>query len=305
MDNDDCLPEEWGILRSWLPQDLNASAKRFDFFQRARGLTDGERWLRLILMHVAGGLSLAQTAVRARELGVASISGVALFKRLRKAEAWLGSLCQHLLAEQQNRLGPCPWPSQYRVRAIDATDIQEPGSTGSAWRLHYSIALPELVCDHYELTDQHGGESLGRFQFKKGQLILADRGYSRAPGVVKVLQSGAALLMRWHVTALPLQDPHGRPLDLLLRVRELVKHMAQDWNVQFFYQGKVCRLRLCALRKNRLATERARRQVQENHAAQGLYGQSSFDALSQPLAGGTGLQAFEKFALSRSCAQEQ
>jgi hypothetical protein len=281
MDNDDGLPEDWEILRSWLPQDLNARARQFDFFQRARGLTDGERWLRLILMHVAGGLSLEQTAVRAKELGLASISGVALFKRLRKAEAWLGSLCQHLLAEQQTRLGRCLWPSQYRVRAIDATDIQEPGSTGSAWRLHYSIALPELVCDHYEVTDPHGGEGLGRFQFKKDQLILVDRGYSRAPGVAKVLQSGATLLMRWHVTALPLQDSQGRPLDLLRRVRGLVKHTAQDWNAQFFYQGKVYRLRLCALRKNRLATERARRQVQEKARADGYEASAETLALAE------------------------
>ena len=160
------LPEEWEILRSWLPEDLNGLAKQCQFLRRARGLTDSERWLRLILMHVAGGLSLEQTSVRARELGLAHISGVALFKRLRQAEAWLRSLCQHLLTEQRSLLGRCDWPSQYRVRAIDATDIQEPGSTGSAWRMHYSLVLPELVCDHYELTDQHGGESLGRFEFQ-------------------------------------------------------------------------------------------------------------------------------------------
>ncbi len=277
MNNDDCLPEDWEILRRWLPEDLNARAKRFDFFQRTRGLTDGERWLRLILMHVAGGLSLEQTALRARELGLASISGVALFKRLRKAEAWLGSLCQHLLAEQQNRLGQCLWPSQYRVRAIDATDIQEPGRTGSAWRLHYSITLPELVRDHYEVTDQHGGESLGRFQFKKDQLILVDRGYSRATGVAKVLESGAALLMRWHTTALPVQDPHGRALDLLALLRGLPKHNSDHWKVQFFHQGKVYRLRLCAIRKNRLATERARRQVLDNAQIHGY--QASAESL--------------------------
>lgn len=84
---DDALPDEWEILRSWLPADLNARARQHQFFQRERGLTDGERWLRLILMHVAGGLSLEQTALRARELGLAQISAVALFKRLRKAEA--------------------------------------------------------------------------------------------------------------------------------------------------------------------------------------------------------------------------
>jgi hypothetical protein len=35
------------------------------FFQRKRGLQDPECWLRLILMHVSGGLSLKQTVVSA------------------------------------------------------------------------------------------------------------------------------------------------------------------------------------------------------------------------------------------------
>jgi hypothetical protein len=265
----DALPEEWEILRSWLPEDLDAQARQHQFFQRARGLTDGERWLRLILMHVAGGLSLEQTALRASELGLAQISGVALFKRLRKAEAWLRSLCQHLLVEQQSRMGRCVWPSQYRVRAIDATDIQEPGSTGSAWRMHYSICLPELICDHYELTDQHGGERLGRFEFKKGQLILADRGYSHWAGAAKVLDSGAALLMRWHTTAFPVRAIGGRAFDLLGRLRQLPNRSSGEWKVQFVYQGKVYRLRLCAIRKNRLAAERARRKAQHKAQSEG------------------------------------
>jgi len=56
--HDETLPEEWEILRDWLPKDLDARARTHRFFQRTRGLTDGECWLRLILMHVAGGLSL-------------------------------------------------------------------------------------------------------------------------------------------------------------------------------------------------------------------------------------------------------
>ena len=215
--------------------------------------------------------------MRARELGLAKVSSVALFKRLRKAEAWLRSLCQHLLNEQQQRLGPCAWPSQYRVRVIDATDIQEPGSTGSAWRLHYSIGLPDLVCDHYELTDQHGGESLGRFEFKKDQLILVDRGYSRGPGVVKVLESGAALLMRWHSKAFPIQDRRGRAFDVLDSLRGLPKRGAAEWKVRCFYGGKVYRLRLCAMRKNRLAAERARRKAQYHAQTDG--GQISAESL--------------------------
>lgn len=215
-------------------------------------------------MHVAGGLSLEQTALRARELGLADISAVALFKRLRRAEPWLRDLCQHLLAEQQKRLGSCAWPTEYRVRAIDATDVQEPGSTGSQWRIHYSLRLPELICDHYEVTDQHGGEHLERFEFKKDQLILVDRGYSHWAGVSKVLDSGAALLMRWHPKTFPVQACKGRKFDLLKKVRSLSKHSPEQWKVQFQYHQQWYYLRLCALRKSRAAAERARRRVAEH-----------------------------------------
>jgi hypothetical protein len=260
MSNDD-LPEEWEILRSWLPDDLNGRARKQHFFQRARGLTDAELWLRLILMHVAGGLSLEQTVVRSRELGLAEVSGVALFKRLRKAEAWLRDLCQYLLAEQQRRLGRCVWPSKYRVRAIDATDVEEPGSTGTSWRIHYSIRLPELICDHYELTDSHGGEKLGRFRFGRDELILADRGYSHRAGAAQVLDSEAALLMRWNPAVFPVKAAGGGDFDLLGHLRQLPKRGAREWQVEFEHQGKTYSLRLCATRKNRVASERARRKA--------------------------------------------
>jgi hypothetical protein len=257
----DHLPEEWEILRAWLPEDLDERAKRCAFFQRQRGMTDGERWLRMILMHVAGGLSLEQTALRARELGLADVSGVALFKRLQQAEKWLQNLCQHLLVEQRRRLGRCEWPKEYRVRAIDATDVQEPGSTGTAWRIHYSIRFPELICDHYELTDRHGGEKLGRFEFAANDLILADRGYSHRPGAAKVLDSGAALLMRWNPAVLPVQRPGAKPWNLLAELRKLPQRAPRQWDVEFEFEGRTYSLRLCAIRKSRLAAQRARRKA--------------------------------------------
>lgn len=275
--SEDALPEEWEIIRDWLPEDLDMRARKQRFFQRARGLNNAECWLRLILMHVAGGLSLEQTAMRARELDLADISGVALFKRLRRAEAWLKDLCQYLINEQQRRLGDCRWPRQYRVRAIDATNVREPGSTGSDWRIHYSIRLPELVCDHYEVTDEKQGEGLGRFEFKSDELILADRGYSHSAGAAKVLDSAAALLMRWHPKAFPVQAVGGKSFDLLGRLRRLHKHSAAEWKVQFVCQQRVYYLRLCAVRKSRLAAERARRRTL-NDAKAGSY-QASTESL--------------------------
>jgi hypothetical protein len=257
----DALPEEWTVLRGWLPTDLDERARRHGFIQRARGLTDAEQWLRLILMHVAGGLSLEQAAVRAGELGLAQVSGVALFKRLRKAEPWLRDICQYLLAEQQCRMKAQSWPGRYKVRVIDATDVQEPGDTGSAWRLHYSIQLPALLCDHYELTDCSGGEKLGRFTFSPDELVLADRGYCHRAGAAQVLDSGAALLLRWNPAAFPLQPKGGRLLNLLTLLRSVPALEAKEWPIEFCHAGKVYRLRLCAIRKNRMSAERARKKA--------------------------------------------
>lgn len=260
--NDHALPEEWEILRHWLPDDLNQRARETGFMQRARGLQDAECWLRLILMHVAGGLSLQQTVVRARELGLARVTGVALFKRLRKAERWLADLTRYLLSEHQRLLGvPPPLRMPYRMRIVDATDIQEPGDTGTSLRVHYSLRLPELTCDHYELTDAGGGEKLGRFMFHPGELVLADRGYSHRAGVATVLEAKAEVLLRWNPATLPVEGPQGEAWALLPRLRALRAKEVGHWPVSFIWDGKRYGLRLCARRKSRTQAECARRKA--------------------------------------------
>jgi hypothetical protein len=260
--SDVALPEEWAILRDWLPDELEERARKTGFMQRARGLQDAELWLRLILMHVAGGLSLQQTAVRARELGLAQITGVALFKRLRKAERWLADLTQFMLAEHQRLFGihtvlRVPYP----MRIIDATDIQEPGETGTSLRVHYSLRLPELRCDHYELTDAQGGEKLGRFSFRPAELVLADRGYSHRAGVAAVLEAKAHVLLRWNPATFPVEDPQGKPWDLLWRLRALRVREVGQWPVSFAFGDRRYALRLCARRKSWTKAQSARKKA--------------------------------------------
>jgi hypothetical protein len=256
---EDALAEDWAILANWLPKDLDAHAKASGFLRRARGLQDAGLWLRLMLMHVAGGLSLKQTAVRARELELAEVSSVALFKRLRVAERWLQRLTKHLLAEQRQRLQSRPWPWKGSLRVIDATEVQEPGSTGSCWRVHYSLRLPEMACDYYELTDSGGGEKLGRFEFKPNELVLVDRGYSHRAGVAHVLQVGAHVIMRWNHALFPLQTADGGSFHVLSRVKSLRVGQEAEWPVSFEHEGRRMALRLCVRRKGRLAAQQALR----------------------------------------------
>src|SRR5665213_228948 len=147
------------------------------------------------------------------------------------------------------------------MRIIDATDIVEPGDTGTSLRVHYSLRLPELTCDHYELTDKHGGEKLGRFVFRAGELVLADRGYSHRAGVAAVLDAGADVLLRWNPATFPVQSPQGGSWDLLPRLRPLGVREAGHWQVSFHFKGRRYGLRLCARRKSRTQAERARRKA--------------------------------------------
>lgn len=260
----DALPEHWEILRGWLPSDLNERAGACGFFKRARGLQDGECWLRLILMHVAGGLSLQQTVVRAQELGLAKVSSVALFKRLSNAENWLRNLTAYVLASNSFHADlRTPNRLPYRLRIIDATDVSEPGETGTRLRVHYSLRLPELTCDHYELTDAQVGEKLGRFKFQPDDLILADRGYSHRAGVACVLEAKAQILVRWNPAVFPVEGRSGELWPLLEHLRKLELREVGHWAVWFVQGGRRYQLRLCARRKSRIHAERARTKALE------------------------------------------
>ena len=87
------MDEEWELLASFLPAEWRDLARETGAMRRARGeITSPEVLLQILLLHVATGLSLRQTVARARAQGLASLSDVALLKRLRTSEAWLGEL---------------------------------------------------------------------------------------------------------------------------------------------------------------------------------------------------------------------
>ena len=152
------LEEEWEFLTGLLPKDWREQARTTGALRRARGVESADRLLKLILMHTATGLSLRQTVVRAREQSVADISDVALLKRLRSSEAGRRGLTSGMTEMGQEEIvhRVC---ARRRVRAVDATTIVEQGGAGTDWRVHYTLRLPDLHCDFFELTDEQGGET--------------------------------------------------------------------------------------------------------------------------------------------------
>lgn len=263
------LKEEWSHIRAMLPSDLEASARQQGACRRNRGgLADAETLLRVLLMHAGGGLSLEQTVLRARENGIAEVSPVALHKRLQACEKWLGELTRGMLSSLPLGLAPV-LPVSRTVRILDATCVQRPGSSGTDWRLHYSLKLPELVCDFFEVTDEHGGESFKRLPTVAGQIILADRAYSRPPGIACLLEAKADVVVRLLPSNVPLQRKNGSEFDLLKALRSLQGHQPGEWLVSFKHGHRSYAMRLCAVRKTQMASERERKKRKYEAARKG------------------------------------
>jgi hypothetical protein len=252
--------EDWPIVCTFLPKGWQEMARSSGALRRARDIPNAEALLRLLLMHVANGYSLAETAVRASELGM-NLSAVAVFKRLRASEEWF-----RWLAEQERSRERVTVESQGRpVRIVDATTVSEPGSTGTDWRVHYVVNLASLQCDFFELTDVKGGETLRRIPVKAGDIMMGDRIYATPVGAAHVQAAKADLLVRLNRQSLPLYAGSEKQVDVLRLFRPLRIGHTKEWRTEVKHpDGGRITGRLIALKRSAEATRLARRRLQIN-----------------------------------------
>jgi hypothetical protein len=262
------LDREWDVVARLLPDGWREAARTSGALRRARQVSDPDTLLRLIFLHVATGLSLRQAVVRAERAGLAKLSDVALLKRLRLAGPWLQVLAKTML--ERSPFGASAAVVEHRrLRIVDATHVQEPGSSGTDWRIHFVLQLPSLECDFFEVTDPSGGETYQRLPVEAGDIILGDRGYCHREGVAHVLEAGGDVVVRLNATNFPLQNPDGTSFQLLETLRALEGHEPAGWPVQFKARGRLWPARLCAIRKSTEAAERSKRKITQTNSKKG------------------------------------
>ena len=268
---DERLDEDWLVVQSVLPQGWESKARELGAFRRGRAIPDAATLLRVMLIHLAQGCGLRETAVRAKQGGLATLSDVAILKRLRSCGDWFTWLSEGLRAKwlPEFPVAAALWEGR-RIRLVDGTVVSEPGDTGSQWRLHYAIGLPALNCDEVIITPSNEGETLKRFTVRKGDILIGDRGYAHRAGIAHVIAHGGDVIIRTNLVTLPLLDATGVRTDPLVALRTLRVGECGDWPA--FVQGDKKQLiagRLCAIRKSEVAAQKGRRRVQRESQRSG------------------------------------
>lgn len=261
--------DSWAALLSLLPSDFEALAVELGLLKTQWSnakVGSAAELLRFILLHVGADLPLRQTVALVSESGGPNVSAVWLHHRMRKAQPYLAALVTRLMAI--NDATPEHWGG-YEMVGVDATAVSGPGASGTDARLHAVIRLHDLAVVNAQVTNVTGGETLKRFIWSPGQLVVADRAYANPPGIAWLVDHGSDILVRLNRGSLPLRDDDGQDIDVVQWCRTLNRHAAGQLNARVIVKdGRRSRTiygRLVGIRLPEREAEEARARVRSEH----------------------------------------
>jgi hypothetical protein len=265
--------DEWDTLVSLLPANWEQLADDHNQLLIKHGnakITNAGDLLRLILVHAAADLPLRQTVALVAEAGGPVLSPMRLHKKMIRAGSYLHALITAMVDSPMG-LAPEKWAG-YVVSAVDATVISRPGSVNGDARIHARMQLADLKYLQIHSTGIDKGESLCGFEFQRGELVVADRGYCNARGVAHVLDAGADVLVRFNRTSMPVFWPVTEdPIDIMDTLRALPRAVARQQAVIVLQKiGRHTRTihgRLCMMRLPEHEARKARKRVREEQGA--------------------------------------
>jgi hypothetical protein len=250
---------------------LEKEARETGAFERARKVKCAVDHLRLVLAYCWGWRGLRLTAAWAEAIGLASMSNVALLKRLRNSADWLERLVCRLVSRGERAAGLAATKGR-PVRLVDATSIAKAGrqarESGGRWRIHSVFDLASERFTAFELTDESEAELIDRADVIAGEIRICDRAYLQPDRIVKVLGAGADIVVRAGWNNARWLDRDGNRLDLIALLKKARGKELIDQPIWIKGSAKKpIALRLVAIRKPKqqrdLAVEKLKRHARD------------------------------------------
>ena len=250
--------ENWLSLLQLLPEGWEKAMHDTGLLSRKRNFKDEADLLRTLLMYLSLDNSLVVASTQASISGIAQCSDVALLKRLRKSADFFEWLNNQLLFKRGVDYAPLTIFQKYNVYAVDASVVSEPGSTGTDWRLHYSLELATLKCHQFKVTRQNIGETFLNFTVNNNDLFLGDRAYGRYKSMMHLKSNGADFVVRYMNKAFSMEDEVGKKFDMYDKVKNIKIGDIIEFKANV-YAGDAEKLpvRFCIVKKSSVAAERS------------------------------------------------
>ena len=115
--------DDWHVLLTFLPVGWQIKAKELGALRRCRKFENVDPLLRILLIHLADGCSLRETAVRAKLGNIASISDVALLKRLNASGEWFRWMAVGVMERWISKESVSLFGEGLSIRIIDGTTV--------------------------------------------------------------------------------------------------------------------------------------------------------------------------------------
>lgn len=211
-----------------LPPDYAEMAYEFKAFARARKIKSPAQLLQVAMLYCGLDQALRSTA-GSFALLQERITDTAIHRRLKACGPWLKALLHALLPGTQTAL------KSLRLLVIDGSSLQGPGAQGTDYRVHLAMDLTNMTLHAVEVTGVAGAESLTRYPWQAGDVVLADRGYNQPRVILELAEHGVRVVVRLIPTALPLYrrlageerlDPAAPRLDVAAHLRGIAGDLA-------------------------------------------------------------------------------
>jgi hypothetical protein len=220
---------------------------------RNRDIKDPNDLMMLALFHLLTGCSLIEVSEISKLAKLGNISDVAFMKRFSNCSDWFKWI---LTAVQENNMQIIHYElpeklKQYRILAVDASDVTEKGKSSRIFRLHFALDIIHMHAALYNITSNSVGEHLRNFSIVKDDLVLADRIYSCVSGIEYCIEKGCQYIARMKINSFKPYDADGKQIDLLsfMQGKETGELYAYARKERGENAGKLYPVRICFKKK--------------------------------------------------------
>lgn len=155
-----------------LPAEHQEMAYEFRAFTRGRKIKTPAQLLQVVMLYCGLDNVLRETA-GVFTLREERITDTAVHNRLKACEPWLKAMLMKWLPTATST------STSLRILVIDGSSLPGPGAKGTDYRLHLALDLVNMMLHEIHVTGADQGESLSRYEFAKGDVVLVDRGYNQ------------------------------------------------------------------------------------------------------------------------------